>query len=260
MRIPRPLASLLRFLALAAVSTLAVTNSHAAPSPRGGTPSPIATSQPVTGAPLKCDRDGDGALRADVPSCGGSDCNDLNKKVHPLATEGDKATCQDGIDNNCDGRTDCADAGCEGQRVPVPGSIALELNGMCCGSGTVGDNAAVVDISKDANNCGACRARCPKEKSCVDGTCLGACDIARTQCFTDSKIVAQLSPPISKGPFGDFPGPIQRMLDAYLGDPSCPRPTREPTFDVTTFSKPITDLLGRPTGETVRGVCVSIRF
>ncbi len=261
MRIPRRLLCSPRcLLAFAAVIALAVSNSHAAPAPRGSTPRPIATSQPVKGAPVMCDQDGDGALRMDEPACRGTDCNDSNKNVNPYATEGDTTTCSDGMDNNCDGKTDCADAGCEGQRVPMPDSFTLKPDGMCCGPETSGGNAKVVDIFKDADNCGGCGIRCQNGRSCVDGTCLGACEIAQAQCFTDPKIVAQLSPPISKGPLGDFPKPIQQMLNAYLGNPSCPRPTREPTFHVRPFSKPLTDLFGRPTGETVRGVCVSIRF
>lgn len=245
------------FVSLATVLLLGfLSTAHAAPSVPAGTPWPGKTP---TATSITCDRDGDGALRADLAACGGSDCNDLNKKVNPFTPEGDKSTCQDGLDNNCDGRTDCADAGCDGQRVLTPGSITFESNGMCCDPRD-GGVASVVNISTDSNNCGACRAKCLKGQSCIEGLCIGSCDVALNRCFTETSIVAQLQKPIERGPFGDFPGPIQRMLDAYLGDPSCPRPTREPKFDIKTFSKPLTDHRGRPTGESVRGVCVAIKF
>ncbi|MFQ5877089.1 MAG: putative metal-binding motif-containing protein, partial [Acidobacteriota bacterium] len=43
-----------------------------------------------------------------------ADCDDLDPAVHPAVNEGPPgaATCSDGIDNNCDGRIDAADANC----------------------------------------------------------------------------------------------------------------------------------------------------
>jgi len=64
------------------------------------------------------DADGDGYAGG---SCGGDDCDDADPGVHPAAAEGPAgdATCGDGLDNDCDGRTDAGgDEGCDGL---VPG-------------------------------------------------------------------------------------------------------------------------------------------
>ena len=58
------------------------------------------------------DKDGKGnACDSDADGDGynsGTDCNDLNKLVNPGATE----KCSDGIDNDCDEKTDSADSEC----------------------------------------------------------------------------------------------------------------------------------------------------
>jgi hypothetical protein len=54
------------------------------------------------------DADGDGFGPA--ACAGGRDCNDNDRTVNPGAAE----ACLDGRDNNCDGRTDCADVACAG--------------------------------------------------------------------------------------------------------------------------------------------------
>jgi hypothetical protein len=54
------------------------------------------------------DSDGDGyAVEGDL--CGEIDCNDSNATVNPAAQE----ICADGIDNNCDGKTDGQDPACQ---------------------------------------------------------------------------------------------------------------------------------------------------
>ncbi len=59
------------------------------------------------------DSDGDGYIDAE---CGGSDCDDGDADVHPMAAEGLDAagSCDDGIDNDCDACTDAGDLDCGG--------------------------------------------------------------------------------------------------------------------------------------------------
>jgi len=86
------------------------------------------------------DCDGDGY---DSVSSGGSDCNDSNASVHPGATESCdgvdndcdgtvdegctsvELNCSNGLDDDSDGRIDCADPDCYGlSGCPIPGSEA----------------------------------------------------------------------------------------------------------------------------------------
>ena len=62
------------------------------------------------GPPIEdpCDRDRDRYVAA---LCGGNDCDDTRADVHPLAVE----LCTNGVDDDCNGRTDAADAACVGR-------------------------------------------------------------------------------------------------------------------------------------------------
>jgi hypothetical protein len=53
-----------------------------------------------------CDGDHDGYFST---TCGGDDCDDARRDVHPLAVE----NCADGVDNDCNGRTDGEDSFCD---------------------------------------------------------------------------------------------------------------------------------------------------
>jgi MYXO-CTERM domain-containing protein len=44
------------------------------------------------------------------PECGGDDCNDADAQIRPGVGE----TCDDGIDNDCDGAIDAKDIDCGG--------------------------------------------------------------------------------------------------------------------------------------------------
>jgi len=68
------------------------------------------------------DVDGDGYAPI---ACAGTDCNDANAAINPLAMEGPAgdATCSDSIDNNCNSLTDGSDPGC--QTFPISGQIII---------------------------------------------------------------------------------------------------------------------------------------
>ena len=78
-------------------------------------------------APTCIDNDGDGY--GVCPNCGtangctynGDDCNDANTSVNPGASE----VCNDGLDNDCDGDTDCFDSDCAGDSACSPSAVAL---------------------------------------------------------------------------------------------------------------------------------------
>jgi len=57
--------------------------------------------------PVCIDNDKDG-YNLSQPDCGVADCDDANLSVHPGAIE----ICQNNIDDNCDGLTDCQDFSC----------------------------------------------------------------------------------------------------------------------------------------------------
>jgi hypothetical protein len=62
------------------------------------------------------DGDSDGHLAG---FCGGDDCDDDDAATHPGAGE----QCDDGLDNDCDGATDCADGDCDGDAACSGGSV-----------------------------------------------------------------------------------------------------------------------------------------
>lgn len=63
----------------------------------------------AVGCPLTCtDADGDG-YSIEGGNCGAMDCDDTNPEINPAALE----LCDDGIDNNCDSRSDAADSVCQ---------------------------------------------------------------------------------------------------------------------------------------------------
>jgi hypothetical protein len=95
------------------------------------------------------DSDGDSyAVEGDL--CGEIDCNDSNATVNPVAEE----ICDDGIDNNCDGKTDVQDPACQ------PTCTDEDGDGFCaeeddCNDSDTSINPDAVEICGDNidNNC-----------------------------------------------------------------------------------------------------------
>ena len=110
------------------------------------------------------DGDGDG-----VPMCGG-DCDDNNSNRYPGNIEGPwgDATCGDFIDNDCDYRTDGADAGC--------GIDCLDTDGD--GYGNPGNPSCTNGGALDCDNFNAAVNPGATDDVCdgVDANCSGTAD------------------------------------------------------------------------------------
>lgn len=79
--------------------------------------------------PLCCDRDNDGSAG---PQCsGGTDCNDNDASIKPGVAE----NCVDGIDNNCNGQTDCAEISCVSNPACCQGAGGFCVQDSNCCSG-----------------------------------------------------------------------------------------------------------------------------
>jgi len=112
------------------------------------------------GDPL--DTDGDGHVAA---GCGGDDCDDARPGVHPGAAEGGLGdpSCADGLDNDCDGLTDLAEATCGECAVDADCDDGDACNGAercagaLCQAGQApacdDDNACTQDSCQPAQGC-----------------------------------------------------------------------------------------------------------
>jgi len=69
------------------------------------------------------------------------------------AAEPVERSCSDGVDNDCDGRIDCGDEDCSGQRCGDGDTW------RCCGEGCV-------DVSATKSHCGGCGLNCKGPGSC----------------------------------------------------------------------------------------------
>lgn len=106
-----------------------------------------------------CDQDGDGYQGTQC--LGGTDCNDdpsTGYGIHPGAAE----NCSDGVDNNCNGHTDCADSACVGDSNCCGGVGAFCIQNLnCCGALTCGENF----------ECEGCNPACTGEYVCYNNLC-----------------------------------------------------------------------------------------
>ncbi|MBK8697099.1 MAG: hypothetical protein IPN17_33790 [Deltaproteobacteria bacterium] len=96
------------------------------------------------------------------------------------ARENTAATCRDGMDNDCDGYTDCRDFNCNSfcgdggaptDRPACDSGGALENTAAACGDGVDNDCDGFVDCND--NNC-SCQGACPPGRNAPAGcTCMG---------------------------------------------------------------------------------------
>lgn len=114
--------------------------------------------------------------------CGGDDCNDMNPAVFPGARE----VCSDTFDNDCNGRTDCADPAC----ATAPNCRCVPTGNEQCSDGMDNDCDNAVDCMDTdctmAANC--CRPTGLERDNCSDrrdNDCNGRIDCADPSCATD---------------------------------------------------------------------------
>ncbi len=145
------------------------------------------------------DRDGVQACRPEEdPIRSGCDCDDGRADVRPAfgALPGAPEAC-DGVDNDCNGRTDeaaaccdaCASLGDARDRADI-----CTVEGVCdcstdaasgpCAEGLTCCVAGCVDVTSDVMNCGFCGAQCTVSADrCEAGAC--ACGAGGTPCDLD---------------------------------------------------------------------------
>jgi hypothetical protein len=114
-----------------------------------------ATGQKVCGI----DADGDGFLSG---ACG-NDCNDANAAVNPGATE----VCTGGVDDNCNGKVDCADAACTNDPACAASACAPCASDADCANNPNGTKCGIgVNTAFTCNTAGNCTANSGAQKVC----------------------------------------------------------------------------------------------
>lgn len=86
-----------------------------------------------------------------------------------------KEICDNGKDDNCDGKTDCRDSACYDA-----------CGGLACDAGQIVCDRACTDIKENNLNCGECGKRCRSNEQCQAGACVEVlgCDVI---CNTDEE-------------------------------------------------------------------------
>jgi len=135
------------------------------------------------GACVGCDYDLDGWWVMDFFLCLADDCDDANASINPGAAE----VCDDLMDNDCDGDTDCEDSDCTDGTTCGPGMI-------CCSTGCLDDKDGDGFVVGDEPACEAMDDDCDDSDASVntnateicndnkDNDCDGSADCADTDC------------------------------------------------------------------------------
>lgn len=128
---------------------------------------------------VDCDKDGDGYLSQ---VCGGDDCNDKLKSVHPGADESGPGSpvCQDGIDNDCDGKTDIGELGCHQCETSAECDDVNDCTHDSCAKNLCQHTAQVGKSCDDGDPC-TTSTRCQADGSCGSGAPV-TCPPAPHQC------------------------------------------------------------------------------
>ncbi len=126
-------------------------------------------------------------------SCGGDDCNDLNPSVYP----GHPEACSDGVDNDCNGLTDCQDPSCAG--IPNCGCVP-DPGGEKCGNGKDDDCNGLIDCQDPkcagTPGCGCTDSESGKCDNGIDDDCDGLIDCDDFDCFYETVCTCKNHPEI----------------------------------------------------------------
>ncbi len=103
-----------------------------------------------------------------------------------------QAACSDGVDNDCDGRTDCLDTGCQDIRAACGANLCAGVKVWVCLTGLYGLCAPYVAVPETTDLlCGdGLDNDCDGAADCRDGTCLGKRCAAGKVCCADGSCAA----------------------------------------------------------------------
>lgn len=109
-----------------------------------------------------------GTPQATETSCGDGHDNDCDGKTDCADSDCHCETnCSDGVDNDSNGQTDCADSNCLHQSCTTDGGH------VCCGT-------SCVDLTTSESNCGGCGLSCANNRTCTKSGLSGVCTCAST--------------------------------------------------------------------------------
>ncbi len=165
------------------------------------------------------DLDNDGYAGNTTSCLIGSDCNDSNASINPGATE----SCTNGVDDDCDGKIDCADSDCVTQPVCAcvdsDGDGYYAVNPDCpTGSDCDDSNAAVNPGATEICNNGI-DDNCNGYVDCDDDDCYSSCPFAdfSATCTDngDGTVTANFDASMSYDPDADPSLPNQGIISYY---------------------------------------------
>ncbi len=130
------------------------------------------------------DNDCDGKVDCQDPGCGGLACSSDGRRcvvatglcVCPGPEAGGETSCGDGLDNDCDGKVDCADPDCQ----PINGNLAKACSTtgkVCSAAGTCdcSGNGGVAELTEGVSSGATCG-------DGFDNDCDGVIDCADSNC------------------------------------------------------------------------------